>query len=225
MTYSGAPQDLPGLIAEHAERLRRLEALLPIVGPMGPAGQPGDRGPAGLVGAAPVVGLGGVTLDAPGASLTLSPISGQYRNLIADWEGRGDTVANAAQLLVQFNGDAAGPYDSEFNFFQGASGSGGFGSIEVVGGTSMNIGTIIAATGVVLTAGAGRIWIPNYAGMFFHKMAICHSGHKIANSTGNITNALGTGFWRFTDPVTSITLRASAGNLDMGFSCYLYAEP
>lgn len=150
-------------------------------------------------------------------TITFSSL-GAFTHLRIVWNGRGTEVATSSTITLRFNADTGANYDLER--VQGSATTAS--AAEVIAGTSINVGTITAASGAANQAASGEIVIYDYRGTTFQKnitsMVVC----KRADSTANILQQSFGGAWRNTAAITSITLLLSAGNYVAGSKFTLY---
>lgn len=156
------------------------------------------------------------TLAAPAASVTFSGIPGTYGALMHDWQGRID--ANTIVVLNQrFNGDTGNNYDQHFATFPTSVGA------STAAQSSVRIGTIGGGSAQTANrANAGRVTIPNYAGTTFHKSLLFHANRW---DTANDETEMGSGDWRNTAAITSITIFPGSDNFIVGSVFSLYGLP
>ena len=145
-------------------------------------------------------------------------------NLLCVWEARGDTAAQNTDLLCQVNGDTGGTYEWEQQLITGGAASA---PAEGVGGqTSMRVGGLSASTAPAGYYSGGRIEVPNYGGTTAIKKFVCQGGLKLGTAPGQQYIVIHAGFWRPSTAaaITSLLLRAAAGNIITGsrFTFYAY---
>lgn len=206
MTYSGQPQELPGIVADLAERLRALEARFLVAGPQGPTGPAGSSS----TGVSPWLPIKSALVTpglSPVASVTFAIPSG-FHHLIMMWKGRSDAAVTNQGLVAQFNGDTGNNYYGEpldaTNATVAAAGS--------AATSSLRVGLILGANATANIFGAGMVTFP------FHTDA--HYKHALASSNASTTLTvagqeieLSGGFWASAAAITSVLVFPAAGGL------------
>jgi hypothetical protein len=206
VTYSGQPQELPGIVADLAERLRALEARFLVAGPQGPTGPAGSSS----TGVSPWLPIKSA-LVTPGLSPVASvnfPIPLGFHHVVMFGKVRTDAAVTNQALVAQFNGDTGANYYWEpldaTNTTVAASGAGA--------STSIRIGIVPGANATANIFGGGMVTFP------FH--ADAHYKHALAHWNAS-TTLLGTGqqielsggFWANAAPISSVLVFPSAGGL------------
>jgi len=164
--------------------------------------------------------IGKKALTAATPSITLPvPAGPAFNTLRVAWNARSDSATTATYMLLQLNGDTnAAHYDWDDNQASGAT-PGPAASPGTV--SSIQVGTMAAATATAGYLGVGELVIPNAAGANFKGIS-AHSTSMITSSSG-YSGTYG-GLWLSTAAVTSITLFPLAGNFAPGSAAYLYGE-
>jgi hypothetical protein len=134
---------------------------------------------------------------------------------------RGDTAANTTIILLRCNGDTGANYDGQVGSLYGG---GALNTADTIGGTSMPLGNSVAGTAPANTFSLFEILLGNYANTNTHKPVKTSSGYKTSNGTNATASAIGTGTWRSTSAITSITLLPTAGNFAQFSLCTLWGE-
>lgn len=153
------------------------------------------------------------------STISFPTIPSTYRDLELAFSGRTTTAAVAVtDLLMQFNGDTSGNYDS--NRWSR------FGVFVARASTSGIVGQIAAATNATDVALSGTIFIPSYRNTTFQKSYSAVNAGKVGQSadsdiTGMIQVA---GFWRSTSAISSILLLMSSGNFVDNSVATLYGK-
>lgn len=160
------------------------------------------------------------TLASPTATVTFSSISGSYNNLCLVFQARLSDATSTNGMGMRLNSDTGSNYDRELVFATGTGLSTNFN----VATTSMQIGPMPISTSTAGAAGSGQIWIPNYSGSTFHKVATCLFGAFFTEGTGSSYRS---GFfvhnWRNTAAITQIDLiDVDGGNYVTGSTFCLY---
>jgi hypothetical protein len=169
-----------------------------------------------------VVQLGEVVVGAGGAaSIAFSSISGSYRNLRLVLSVRGDTAAATTGVSLRFNGDTGANYDGQVGSLYGG---GSLNTFDTIAGTSMPVGLTVAGTAPANTFSPFELLLHDYANTTTHKGVRSHAGYKQANSTSSTVTSMGTGTWRSTSAITSITLLPTAGNFAQYTVATLWGE-
>lgn len=206
MTYSGQPQELPGIVADLAERLRALEARFLVAGPQGPTGPAGSSS----TGVSPWLPIKSA-LVTPGLSPVASvnfPIPLGFHHLVMFWKGRSDAAVTNQALVAQFNGDSGANYYWEpldaTNTTVAASGSGG--------STSLRIGIIPGANATANIFGGGMVTFPFHADAHYKLGLASSNASTTLLGTGQQIELSG-GFWANAAPITSVLVFPGAGGL------------
>lgn len=154
------------------------------------------------------------------ASITFSSIPGTFKHLRLLVAARSTRSTLRDGFCMRFNGDTGNNY--RYEDFEAI----GNGPPASAGGTSQSflfLGGIPAATGSETGAvGAIDICIPDYAATVMQKSA---SGICMASSDNNTSGQYGSlcgGRWASTSAITSVTILANVGNLDVGTVASLY---
>jgi hypothetical protein len=167
-----------------------------------------------------VVGLskiGEVHLGSGAASMSLSSIPATYTHLLLMLTARGDTAAAEVTAQITFNGDSGANYDVHSDYASDTTPS----ASKAEGATSFGL-TINGSTANANAPGVVVMFIPDYVGTTFHKIALCLFGHMYAeDGSGNRTGTT-QGRWRNTAAITTIAATASAGNFVTGSRLSLY---
>lgn len=157
---------------------------------------------------------------ATAASITVALGANSWSHLEIMLDSRGDNASNDVELLLRLNGDTAANYDSYFYYQQGTAAPA---TASSAGQTSMALGNLAAASAPAGKSGVTRIFLPNINGTDFHKKALWQSGETFGTTAATTTSEAGSGNWRNTSAITSITLFPSAGNFVTGTSIWVYA--
>lgn len=177
---------------------------------------------AGSTGLGGVIGLhllaSGTVAGTVAANIDLTSISGSYRNLQLQLLGRGDRVATSDSVLLRLNNDSGSNYDRQRSDALNTTLAGA----ESIGGTSIYVGEIAAASAPAGGAGVLVIDLPGYAQTTFHKALVARSTAKLANSSSGVYLNMQGGHWRNTAAVSRITLLPSSGNFEIGTTYALY---
>jgi hypothetical protein len=156
------------------------------------------------------------------ASITFSSIPQTFRGLMVMWRARDVGVGTTlSSMLMQLNGDNGNNYDYQLNSGNGSSITTG----ENLAGSAIRIGSSTNGGAVANAFGSGAIWIPNYIGTTGHKECNYTAGVKWGTSTGTLATNSGSGWWRNTAAITSITLFVSGNNMAAGSYAALYGIP
>lgn len=155
------------------------------------------------------------------ASVNITGLPTTYANLVVEVYARGDTAAPTANFRLRMNGDSGGNYDSLYSEVRESATT--F-SVEVIGGTSMNLGAFPANSAPANSFGAAVIRIPNYGNTANHKSATGHNVSRVATGTPAVWIDLTGGLWRSTAAINQLTLTPSAGNFAIGTRVMVYVE-
>lgn len=162
-------------------------------------------------------GIGGITalgeseVTGSAAATIDVTLTGSAQSLIVVGSLRGDTAANVVNVLLRFNSDSGANYDYRTQEIGGAV------STNASGQTSAIVGTVPANTGVANAFGALRIEVPDYLNTSRLKAGTSQSSAEPENSV-----RYGGFAWSSTSAITSVTLLAAAGNLDVGSNIQIY---
>lgn len=163
--------------------------------------------------------LGSTILTSSAASITIptaaAPAASAFQ---VAWQARSDTAATAINFLMTFNGDTASHYlwqKAETN--NTATNGSNSGALVAF----IQVGTIPAASASASFFGTGYTVVSNPNSTVGFKSC---SGQATAciSATNAFTGTYG-GLWESTSAVTSITLKALAGNLVAGSMATVYA--
>lgn len=205
MTYAGSPQDLPGFVANLAERLRALEARFLIQGPAGPIG---PQGPGSfLVPTLQKVGSFVVTAGiSPVASVAFDPLPTGLNHLIILWKARTSAAVTNQGMGLNFNSDPGANYywqvtDSNNVTLSAAPG---------VGTTTMRCGIVPGANATASLFGAGFMIFPSYSDSHY-QWALCQSGAPTALTAAGQVIENSAGFWVNNSPVNRVEIFPTAG--------------
>jgi hypothetical protein len=159
-------------------------------------------------------------LGASAATFSFSGISGGYRDLRIVVRGRGTTAATFCRPRMQFNADTGNNYDWQrvLGRTTTAAAEGG-GTVGGAGVAFIDFGLLPASTGPANQAGAAEARIFDYRGTTFHKPVVAGAaGYALTERYA----LFGSGLWRSTAAITSITLLLDAGSYDTGSVASLY---
>jgi len=148
------------------------------------------------------------TLGTATASVTFSNIPQNYTDLIIV----GSTTHTSANnnTYVQFNGDTAANYGSNYMFGTGSSASGG----RISAGT---LGIPADYSSSTTNPSMFRFHLMNYTNTNMYKSIV--SRNDEASSTQALALA---GMWKSYNPITSLTMTVSAGNIASGSTFTIY---
>lgn len=174
------------------------------------------------------------TLDQPGAallyqteltvaaaSIDIQNIAQNYKHLELRIYARGDTAATNTPILLRFNNDSGGNYDRQSLAGVAASAS----ASEVFAQTSINLGSMPAASAAANLFGQIDVSINNYSGTTGNKALRANLARQDGYSAGLLVSQQVMGGWRSNAPITRITVLPSAGNFDVGSYFGLYGSP
>lgn len=157
------------------------------------------------------------TLGASAATVDFTSIPATFAHLMLVGLARGDTAAVTTSILLRFNGDAGASYAVELLQGSGAAAS----AAAATGGTSMQLGSIAAATAADTVFTPVWCLIPNYLNTVAGKdaLSLCYSagGTQLVQLAG--------GHWPNLTAVNRITLLLAAGNFLTGTRFTLYGVP
>lgn len=218
MTYSGSPQDLPGIVASLAERLRALEARFLIQGPMGPMG---PQGPGSLLSSS-WQQIGSLVVTAPMspvATVSFPFLPTGAHHLLLFWKGRTSAAVSNQGIGAQFNSDPGAHYYCQVTDSNNAA----LGAAPLIATTSMRVGIVPGANATAGLVGGGWIIIPNYYDSHYqmaHAQSIAPTSLLAA---GQVVETSG-GFWAPATPapLNRIDISPTAGGFvtDSAFWAY-----
>lgn len=134
--------------------------------------------------------------------------------------GRGDTAALSTSLLMQVNGDTTANYDYNAIFNSSATAAA---NVATLGGTSINLGSIPAATAPAGAFSLNRVRIGDYNGANSKEMSM--EGHaKLGTTTTTLSVSVGSMLYRGTAAIASGLLFMAAGNFANGSIVSFYAR-
>lgn len=170
--------------------------------------------------AAPVadmVKLGEVTLAADAAVMTLSGIDPTgFRSLQLSYVVRGTGAFQTNALYLRLNGSAAGYLDQRVIGQSTAASASGTAPTPAA---QINLGVLSAANAYATQAGHGTTWIARPAAAAYK---LLHGLNYAGSGPSSSFVAANGGEWQNVDPVSSVSLLASSGNLLAGSSMALY---
>lgn len=152
------------------------------------------------------------------ASVTFAAIPGGFSELVLEIVARGDNAATNSPITAQFNGDSGANYDRQNMVATGAAAT----EAETVGGTSVSLGTVSAATAPAGCAGYVVLRLPLYAGTTFRKSGMLQGCFKTADATSGFTSRFDAIHWRSTAAITQIVVSISTGNFVAGSTFTLW---
>lgn len=150
------------------------------------------------------------------ATIEFTGIPQFFRNLKIVVTMRG-TGATAPIGYLQFNGDTGANYDYQTLQEYGTT----LATTVTFGANQIPFGIGVHATGLAGSAGIASVEIPDYRGVW-KKSLIAEATMKYQESSAGIENRKFRGYWRDTDPITSIKLFLSTGNLAANSVASLY---
>lgn len=159
------------------------------------------------------------TLGADAASIDFTSISGSYKDLYLTFQIRSARSGqNEDPLLLRFNGDSGGNYDSQFMRGNNTTATAG----QALSGSSISLGSVSAATAPAGSASSGVIEVPNYAGSTFHKNALTRIMGRRDTANTDIMYYQYFGIWKSTAAITQVSLIGANANLLAGSTATLY---
>jgi hypothetical protein len=215
MGYSGEPQELPGIVANLAERLRALEARFLVQGPTGPSG---PAGPGSIVQSSwQRIGFHTVTaLESPVASLEFLIPTG-FNHLVGFYKARSSAAVTNQALGARFNSDSGPNYYIEPLYATDTAISSG----GAAGNSSLQVGLVTGTTATAGVFAAGRIDFPNCSDSLPKFALSLSAGPTTLLGTGQ-ESQLGVGWWSGTDPIGRLLILPGAGGLITGSSVWVY---
>jgi hypothetical protein len=170
-------------------------------------------------------GIGGANVDlveekTPSGvgSVTFSSLGSGYRSLRIVVHGRSAAVATTDNVWVQFNADTGNNYDWLYSQNTGAAAT----QTGLVATNHAIVGVLTAASALADSPGQAVIDIPYPFDTTFQKIGHFYGGllHTAATSGG--FEFRGTGRWRSTAAITSITVLLDTANFVTGTKIALY---
>lgn len=163
--------------------------------------------------------IGSSVLVATATSISFTSIPATYRHLTVIVNGRSNRAGVATDPInVQFNGDTAANYDTEYTDAAAAAAP----AAENLADTSIFAGRVAAATASAGAAGGSRILIPDYRGTTFQKLAIIHDGYVTGTASGTVHSFTASGRWRSTAAINRVDLVPAVGPFAVGTVASLY---
>ena len=168
-----------------------------------------------------IVQLADTLLGSDTANFDFTSISGSYKHLRIEVQGRSAVVATNDNILMIFNNDSGANYDYlEWAFGTGSGFPAALG--ESFAGTSIRAMNTTGASSTAGDVGNATITIPDYASTTFNKTSHSEGGVLFARSAQNIRIMQCFGSWRSTAAITRITLTPAGGNWKAGSRATLY---
>lgn len=168
-------------------------------------------------------------LSSSASSITINSIPQWNKDLHVVILGRTDRASNTkSTLAIRFNGDSSTNYSyGQWNVQDGQAGGTPVASLNfynptnVISATSIQSIAVSGATAAANTFGYGQLTIPDYASSSKHKMlhlmSMCNQGNWVSHGYE------GSGLWRSTSPITSITIfDVNGANLVAGSMITVY---
>lgn len=157
------------------------------------------------------------TLSGSVGTITFSSIAADWTHLLLLHNLRGDTGL-AQNLLARFNADSGTNYNSSSLAETGTAST----HSESIAGSSMVVGAIGGTTAPANSAGAGAVFILNYATTTFWKQLVGISTESQGIVTATTFTRLFGGHWKNAAALSSITLLPASGNFITGGKATLY---
>ena len=162
-------------------------------------------------------------LAAPAGPVVFTAIPGTYNHLKFIVLAATAVASNNDILVITFNADLSGDYDSEE--LNNSSDTAVEFIVSVAAGSISPSGPRIAAADATAhTPGILEIDVPGYAGSTFLKLAKVLGGYVDAQKVSTSTSwESSLGEWRNTAPITSVSFRsANNANFVVGSAFYMY---
>ena len=148
-----------------------------------------------------------VVLTAPAATIDFQNIPATFRHLEIFGNLRSDRAATSDGIEFTFNADGGGNYDWLRILLRDV-----YSSIRAFADTSMDVASVVAATGPAGKFSSFSVIFPNYKDTTIEAGLIYLGGFIRATSgVTNIAGSLGYAEWRDTAAVNRITLTPSVG--------------
>lgn len=180
-------------------------------------GNVGAQGPSGGGGA--MILISSQVLGSDAANVAFSSIPATYNHLMLVCYGRITEAVVNDYIYMQFNGDTGANYDRQHAAIFNATVS----NAAEYAQTAIRIGDFAAASATrSAQASMSKVFIPNYAGTTFEKLAKIE-GYGEYNTSGTGLSVLQNGGnWRSAAAITSILIFPAANNFKAGSAFYLY---
>lgn len=167
-----------------------------------------------------IVVLDDTELSVATANFDFTDISQDYRHLMLIMSLRTLDAANIDYPAIQLNGDTGTNYDSVRTTWWHSV---GFGTVEALAATTMNLNEVPANTAPANEFGIATIKAPDYTSIIKNK-GLHGEGGLIRNpGTANVLKNGAFGTWKDTSAITRITIATlSAANWAIGSRVTLY---
>jgi hypothetical protein len=160
------------------------------------------------------------------SSIAIPNIPQNYRDLIIEVQGRGDTASGGLSLAVDVGFRANGDTGSNYDWTNQVEFLGGIAGYEAIAATTGFVSKLPAAGATALMSGSFRCIIPNYAvDTGLHKGFASTGETRVGTGANNQYATTGSVRWRSTVPITSLELRPAAGLFVAGTTVRVYGEP
>jgi hypothetical protein len=163
-----------------------------------------------------------VTTSGSQSSVTLTPPSSGYSDLLITANARSAKAAASDYLVVQFNADTGSNYTSNEIY---ANGSGGVGGTGLGAEAFIRVGEVIADSATASFFSPVICEIPGYSATTFRKSTLSRSSQIGQLGYYNANENLASGVWDSNSAITSIVLNYTADNHKDGSIFRLYARP
>lgn len=159
------------------------------------------------------------TLTVALANVVLAVPAG-YNRLRVNFSGKCSGAFAVSSAKVQFNGDTG----TNYNFILAQSNNGTLTTTDNASTSSIQVGTLPAATSTANYSGSGSFVVDNAAGggAFFPTVVGTATGFV---TTSNMYNGVYCGQWSSLAAITSINMVMGSGNWIAGSSFSLYGLP
>lgn len=158
------------------------------------------------------------TLTGTATSIDITGLPTSYAHMLIWFLGRGDAAAASTGLNLRLNNDSGSNYDMQRLFASATTVT----ASETLGTTSMDLGSVPAASAAAGIFSGGLIWLPNYASTTPQKEIIVVGGYKTGTASGNLFTLIRTGFWRSTAAINRLTFLPGGNNFDVGTRATVY---
>lgn len=155
------------------------------------------------------------------ASVIISNLPQTFKDIRCVLTGRGTSSSANAGVHLQLNGDINANYHYEFARISGTTSPTLY---EGIATNQMMLGFIPAANVDTYAAGTVDFTIYDYARTTWEKHLFFNNAMRQGTVSGSIFAISGSGFWRSTNAITSLTLRPLSGSFKAGTVISVYGE-
>jgi hypothetical protein len=154
--------------------------------------------------------ISSVTLGSAASSIDFTSIPATYTDLLVSVSARGSTAGVIENIVIQFNGATTQFTDRLL--------SGNGSAAQSDNDTNIRV-KMPAATATASTFGNAYFYVPNYAGSTNKSVSV---DAVTENNATLAVSQLSAALWSNTAAITSVKIKADAGNLVQYSTAYLY---